>query len=85
MDNFDLKKYLKEGKLFKEDIGVNKNQTLKTITKKLDNLGVKYTLSKSKVRLFDEIIKPMDKDDSFYNEFNKIIDLYNLQGVVKTK
>lgn len=85
MDNFDLRKYLAEGRLFKENDRVDKNQMIKIITGKLDKLGVKYTLSKSKVRLFDEIIKPINKDDSFYNEFDKIINLYNLQGVVKTE
>ena len=64
---------------------MGKGGEIKNITKQLDELGVKYTLSKSKVRLFDEIIKPIDKNDSFYNKFNRIIDLYNLQGVVKTK
>jgi len=60
-------------------------QVVQNITKQLDELGVKYKLSKSKVRIFDEIIKPINKEDSFYDKFERIIDLYNLQGVVKTK
>lgn len=64
---------------------MSKGGVIKNITEQLDELGVKYTLSKSKVRLFDEIIKPIGKDDIFYNKFDRIIDLYNLEGVVKTK
>ena len=64
---------------------MSRGGVIKNITKQLDELGVKYTLSKSKVRLFDEIIQPIGKDDNFYNKFDRIIDLNNLEGVVKTK
>lgn len=72
---------LKERKKY----GGKKVDVIKNITKQLDELGVKYTLSKSKVRLFDEIIQPIGKDDNFYNKFDRIINLNNLEGVVKTK
>lgn len=90
--NKDIKKY--EGtnqKIWKASLYENggkmetSGQVIQNITKQLDELGVKYKLSKSKVRIFDEIIKPINKEDSFYDKFDSIIDLYNLQGVVKTK
>ena len=64
---------------------MSRGGVIKNITKQLDELGVKYTLSKIKVRLFDEIIQPIGKNDNFYNKFDRIIDLNNLEGVVKTK
>ena len=70
---------------FNTDDDYERGGVIKNITKQLNELGVKYTLSKSKVRLFDEIIQPIGKDDNFYNKFYRIIDLNNLEGVVKTK
>lgn len=57
----------------------------KKISGELDKLGVQYKVSQSKIRLFDEIIKPANKSDEFYDKFDRITDLYNLQGVVKSK
>ena len=53
--------------------------------KKLDALGVKYEMSKTdKVRPFKVIYKPINKSDKFYDEFEDIVDLFNLKGFVKT-
>jgi len=53
--------------------------------KQLDALGVKYEMSKTdKVRPFKVIYKPVNKSDKFYNEFEDIVDLFNLKGVVKS-
>jgi len=53
--------------------------------KQLDALGVKYEMSKTdKVRPFKVIYRPINKSDKFYDEFEDIVDLFNLKGVVKT-
>ena len=53
--------------------------------KQLDALGVKYEMSKTdKVRPFKVIYKPINKSDKFYDEFEDIVDLFNLKGFVKT-
>jgi hypothetical protein len=53
--------------------------------KRLDQLGVKYEMSKTdKVRPFKIIYKPINKSDKFYDEFEDIVDLFNLKGFVKT-
>jgi hypothetical protein len=53
--------------------------------KKLDALGVKYEMSKTdKVRPFKVIYKPINKSDKFYDEFEDIVDLFNLKGFVKS-
>jgi len=53
--------------------------------KKLDALGVKYEMSTTdKVRPFKVIYQPINKSDEFYDEFEDIVDLFNLKGVVKT-
>ena len=53
--------------------------------KQLDTLGVKYEMSKTdKVRPFKVIYKPINKSDKFYDEFEDIVDLFNLKGFVKT-
>jgi len=53
--------------------------------KKLDALGVKYEMSATdKVRPFKVIYKPINKSDKFYDEFEDIVDLFNLKGVVKS-
>jgi hypothetical protein len=53
--------------------------------KRLDQLGVKYEMSKTdKVRPFKVIYKPINKSDKFYDEFEDIVDLFNLKGFVKT-
>ena len=53
--------------------------------KQLDALGVKYEMSKTdKVRPFKVIYKPINKSDKFYDEFEDIVDLFNLKGVVKS-
>jgi hypothetical protein len=55
------------------------------VKKRLDALGVKYEMSKTdKVRPFKAIYQPINKSDEFYDEFEDIIDLFNLKGVVKT-
>ena len=52
--------------------------------KQLDALGVKYEMSKTdKVRPFKVIYRPINKSDKFYDEFEDIVDLFNLKGVVK--
>jgi hypothetical protein len=53
--------------------------------KRLDQLGVKYEMSKTdKVRPFKVIYKPINKSDRWYDEFEDIVDLFNLKGFVKT-
>jgi len=53
--------------------------------KRLDQLGVKYEMSKTdKVRPFKVIYKPINKSDKFYDEFEDIVDLFNLKGFVKS-
>ena len=53
--------------------------------KQLDALGVKYEMSTTdKVRPFKVIYKPINKSDKFYDEFEDIVDLFNLKGVVKS-
>jgi hypothetical protein len=53
--------------------------------KQLDALGVKYEISKTdKVRPFKVIYKPINKSDKWYDEFEDIVDLFNLKGFVKT-
>ena len=53
--------------------------------KKLDALGVKYEMSKTdKVRPFKVIYKPINKSDKWYDEFEDIVDLFNLKGFVKS-
>ena len=53
--------------------------------KKLDALGVKYEMSATdKVRPFKVIYKPINKSDKFYDEFEDIVDLFNLKGFVKS-
>ena len=55
------------------------------IKKRLDALGVKYEMSKTnKVKPFEVIYKPVDQSDEFYEEFEKIVNSFNLQGVVKS-
>jgi hypothetical protein len=55
------------------------------VKKRLDALGVKYEMSKTdKVRPFKVIYKPINKSDKFYDEFEDIVDLFNLKGFVKT-
>jgi hypothetical protein len=52
--------------------------------KQLDDLGVKYEMSKTdKVRPFKVIYKPINKSDEFYDKFEEIVDLFNLKGFVK--
>ena len=52
--------------------------------KQLDALGVKYEMSKTdKVRPFKVIYRPINKSDKFYDEFEDIVDLFNLKGFVK--
>jgi len=53
--------------------------------KRLDQLGVKYEMSKTdKVRPFKVIYKPTGQSDEFYDTFEDIVDLFNLKGVVKS-
>ena len=62
----------------KEETGVDMAK------KRLDALGVKYEMSKTdKVRPFKVIYKPVNKSDKFYDEFEDIVDLFNLKGFVK--
>ena len=51
--------------------------------KQLDALGVKYELG-NEFKPFKTIYKPINKSDKFYDEFEDIVDLFNLKGVVKT-
>jgi hypothetical protein len=58
---------------------------IEDIQKQLDDLGVKYEMSKTdKVRPFKAIYKPINKSDEFYDKFEDIVDLFNLKGVVKS-
>jgi hypothetical protein len=52
--------------------------------KQLDQLGVKYEMSDNKFKPFKVIYKPINKSDKFYDEFEDIVDLFNLKGVVKS-
>jgi hypothetical protein len=65
---------------------VNEAKTAVDMAKKrLDQLGVKYEMSTTdKVRPFKVIYKPINKSDKFYDEFEDIVDLFNLKGFVKT-
>lgn len=61
-----------------------KEISIDIIKKQLDNLGVKYEISTTdKVRPFKVIYQPINKSDEFYDKLERIIDLYNLKGVVK--
>jgi major membrane immunogen (membrane-anchored lipoprotein) len=63
----------------KEETGVDMAK------KQLDALGVKYEMSKTdKVRPFKVIYRPINKSDKFYDEFEDIVDLFNLKGFVKS-
>jgi hypothetical protein len=62
-----------------------KENGIDMVKKRLDALGVKYEMSKTdKVRPFKVIYKPINKSDKFYDEFEDIVDLFNLKGFVKT-
>jgi hypothetical protein len=64
---------------------VNEETAVDMAKKRLDALGVKYEMSKTdKVRPFKVIYKPINKSDKFYDEFEDIVDLFNLKGFVKT-
>lgn len=73
-------------KLFNESVNEAKSDiSIDKIKKQLDDLGVKYEMSKTdKVKPFKVIYKPINKSDKFYDKFDDIIDLANLKSVVKS-
>jgi hypothetical protein len=82
----DKDKKSKDGLYRSIDLNEAKEETAIDMAKKqLDALGVKYEMSKTdKVRPFKVIYKPIGQSDKFYDEFEDIVDLFNLKGVVKS-
>jgi ElaB/YqjD/DUF883 family membrane-anchored ribosome-binding protein len=52
--------------------------------KQLDQLGAKYEMSGNKFRPFKAIYKPIGKSDDWYDKFDEIVYLFNLESVVKS-
>jgi hypothetical protein len=51
--------------------------------KQLDQLGVKYEMSGNKFKPFNVIYKPIGKSDDWYDKFDEIVYLFNLESAVK--
>jgi len=51
--------------------------------KQLDQLGAKYEMSGNKFRPFKAIYKPIGKSDDWYDKFDEIVYLFNLESAVK--
>lgn len=69
-------------KVVKESLTESKTKIDK-VKKKLDALGVKYEMSGNKFKPFKVIYRPIDQSDEFYDKFEDIVDLNNLNGVVE--
>jgi hypothetical protein len=82
----DKDKKSKDGLYRSIDLNEAKKETgIDMAKKQLNALGVKYEMSKTdKVRPFKVIYKPIGQSDEFYDEFEDIVDLFNLKGVVKS-
>ena len=80
-----MKDIKKIQEFFSKPVNEKKETAVDMAKKRLDALGVKYEMSKTdKVRPFKVIYKPINKSDKFYDEFEDIVDLFNLKGFVKT-
>jgi hypothetical protein len=80
-----MKDIKKIQEFFSKSINEKKETAVDMAKKQLDALGVKYEMSKTdKVRPFKVIYKPINKSDKFYDEFEDIVDLFNLKGFVKS-
>lgn len=80
------KKYLPKEEVIGEEEAAPvpvRESLLNNIRYELEQLGVKYELSNNKFKPFKAIYKPINKSDEWYKKFNKIINLNNLEGVVK--
>ena len=51
--------------------------------KQLDALGAKYEMSGNKFKPFKAIYKPIGKSDDWYDKFDEIVYLFNLESAVK--
>jgi hypothetical protein len=51
--------------------------------KQLDQLGAKYEMSGNKFKPFNVIYKPIGKSDDWYDKFDEIVYLFNLESAVK--
>jgi hypothetical protein len=54
-----------------------------TAKKQLDQLGAKYEMSGNKFKPFKIIYKPIGKSDDWYDKFDEIVYLFNLESAVK--
>jgi len=52
--------------------------------KQLDQLGAKYEMSGNKFKPFKVIYKPIGKSDDWYDKFDEIVYLFNLESAVKS-
>ena len=52
--------------------------------KQLDQLGAKYEMSGNKFKPFKIIYKPIGKSDDWYDKFDEIVYLFNLESAVKS-
>ena len=52
--------------------------------KQLDALGAKYEMSDNKFKPFKAIYKPIGKSDDWYDKFDEIVYLFNLESAVKS-
>jgi hypothetical protein len=55
-----------------------------TAKKQLDQLGAKYEMSGNKFKPFKIIYKPIGKSDDWYDKFDEIVYLFNLESAVKS-
>jgi len=71
--------------IMEDNLDEGKGYVIDSIKRRLDALGVKYEMSTTdKVRPFKVIYQPINKSDKWYDEFEDIVDLFNLKGVVKS-
>jgi hypothetical protein len=71
--------------IMEDNLDEGKGYIINSIKRRLDALGVKYEMSTTdKVRPFKVIYQPINKSDKWYDEFEDIVDLFNLKGVVKS-
>jgi hypothetical protein len=63
---------------------VNEGKTAIDMAKnQLDALGAKYEMSGNKFKPFKAIYKPIGKSDDWYDKFDEIVYLFNLESAVK--
>jgi hypothetical protein len=80
-----MKDIKKIQEFFSKPVNEKKETAVDMAKKRLNQLGVKYEMSKTdKVRPFKVIYKPINKSDRWYDEFEDIVDLFNLRGFVKS-